>query len=90
MGLNETVFNGNEKSNVVEVFNNEADEVLEDALPDEYEWNEDEIGELPDELTHVPGLLGELIDWVTDTSQKPIRVLSLGPAIVSMGGIVRQ
>jgi hypothetical protein len=44
--------------------------------------------ELPESLTRVPGLLGELVDWITASSVKPIRALQLGPALVTMSALL--
>jgi hypothetical protein len=43
--------------------------------------------EFPEALTKPEGLLGNLVDWITATSQKPIRALALGPAIVALGAL---
>jgi hypothetical protein len=39
-------------------------------------------------FTHPPGLVGEIIDWVTATSRRPNRVLSLGAAITVVGTLI--
>jgi hypothetical protein len=41
--------------------------------------------ELPDYLTHVPGLVGEITDWITDTALYPQRPLALGAALALVG-----
>lgn len=41
--------------------------------------------ELPDHLTRVPGLVGEITDWITDTAMFPQRGLSLGAALTIVG-----
>jgi hypothetical protein len=43
------------------------------------------LGELPEHLTHVPGLVGQLTDWITDTALYPQRCLSLGAALTIVG-----
>lgn len=40
------------------------------------------------DLTRVPGLLGEIVDWITDTSRRPNRMLALGAAITILGTLV--
>lgn len=42
-------------------------------------------GELPEHLTHLPGLVGALTDWITDTALYPQRGLSLGAALTLVG-----
>lgn len=44
-----------------------------------------EAHELPDALTRCPGLLGELVDWIADSSRRPQRGLALGAAITLVG-----
>ena len=39
------------------------------------------------ELTHLPGLVGDLVDWMEATSNKPSRLLSLGAALAAVGVI---
>jgi hypothetical protein len=56
---------------VEEHFDPETGEVLEEPVPTA------QLDELPDELTRVPGLLGELTDWIADTARRPQRGLSL-------------
>ena len=44
-----------------------------------------------DELAHfttVPGLVGEIVDWITATSRRPNRVLALGAAITVVGTLI--
>jgi hypothetical protein len=41
--------------------------------------------ELPEHLTHPPGLVGAITDWITDTSLYPQRGLSLGAALSIVG-----
>lgn len=45
----------------------------------------------PDELaalTHVPGVVGDLIDWITATARRPNRVLALGAAVTIVGTLI--
>lgn len=44
-----------------------------------------DMDELPDALTHVPGLLGELTDWIVATARRPQRGLALGAALTVLG-----
>jgi hypothetical protein len=39
-------------------------------------------------FTHPPGLVGDIIDWVTATSRRPNRVLALGTAITVVGTLI--
>lgn len=39
-------------------------------------------------LTHCPGLVGSIVDWITDTAQRPNRVLALGVALTVIGTLV--
>lgn len=41
--------------------------------------------EFPDALTHVPGLVGEITDWICATARRPNRVLALGAALTLVG-----
>lgn len=42
-------------------------------------------GDLPDALTRVPGLLGEITDWISDTARKPQRAGNLLAALEIIG-----
>lgn len=44
--------------------------------------------ELPDHLTRVPGLVGEIVDWVCASNRKPNRVLALGTGLSVVGTLV--
>ena len=48
----------------------------------------DTSDELPEHLTRVPGLLGQVIDWIDDTARQPNRVLALGAAVTLLGTLV--
>jgi hypothetical protein len=39
-------------------------------------------------LTHVPGLVGDLVDWITATAKRPNRVLALGVAVTVIGTLI--
>ncbi len=39
----------------------------------------------PDHLTRVPGLLGELVDWICASARRPNRTMALAAAIVIVG-----
>jgi hypothetical protein len=39
-------------------------------------------------LTHVPGLVGDLIDWVTATASRSNRILALGAALTIVGTLI--
>ena len=41
--------------------------------------------ELPDHLTHIPGLVGIITDWIMDTAKRPQRGLALGAALTLVG-----
>lgn len=41
--------------------------------------------EFPEALTHVPGLVGDITDWICDTARRPNRVLALGAALTLVG-----
>ncbi|PZO04676.1 MAG: hypothetical protein DCF29_10090 [Alphaproteobacteria bacterium] len=43
--------------------------------------------ELPDHLTRVPGLVGQITDWIEATSRKPQRVLAMAAAIGIVGTV---
>lgn len=43
---------------------------------------EPNLGEIPGELTRIPGALGELVDHITETSIKPQRVLAVTGGLV--------
>jgi hypothetical protein len=44
--------------------------------------------ELPDHLTRPAGVLGEMVDWITDSAQRPNRVLALGASICVLATII--
>lgn len=41
-----------------------------------------------DPYTHVPGVLGDLIDWIVATARRPNRVLALGAAATTIGTLI--
>ena len=58
--------------------------------PDEEPEEEEAPEELPAHLTNVPGLLGQVIDWVADGARRPNRVLALGAAVTILGTMIGQ
>ena len=44
----------------------------------------------PDHLTRVPGLLGEIVDWIEASARRPDRVLALGSALTLLGTLAGQ
>jgi hypothetical protein len=38
--------------------------------------------------THVPGIVGRIVDWITATARRPNRVLALGAAITVVGTLI--
>ena len=68
---------------VIPTHDPETGEIHEDApgpsgLPDE----------LPEHLTRVPGLLGEVIDWICASNRKPNRVLAMGAGLGVVGTLI--
>lgn len=63
-----------------EPFDPETGEILED-IPAEPQQE----GELPHAMTCVPGLVGEITDWITDCAMYPQRGLALGAALTIVG-----
>jgi Bifunctional DNA primase/polymerase, N-terminal/Protein of unknown function (DUF3987) len=41
-----------------------------------------------DALTQCPGVVGDIIDWITDTARRPNRVLALGAAVTVVGTLI--
>lgn len=49
----------------------------------------DEPGdELPEHLTRVPGLLGDVVDWICRASSRPNRTLALGASLGVMASVI--
>ena len=46
---------------------------------------QDDSDEVPERLMHVPGLVGEIMDWILASAQRPSRPLALGAALVLVG-----
>lgn len=46
--------------------------------------------ELPEHLTQVPGLLGDVVEWIVDGARRPNRVLALGAALTLVGTAIGQ
>ena len=42
----------------------------------------------PDALTEVPGLVGDITSWISDTAQKPSRVMAMAAAITVVGTVI--
>lgn len=42
-------------------------------------------GAFPEHLTYVPGLVGEITDWINATARRPSRVMALGAALALVG-----
>ncbi len=40
------------------------------------------------DLTHVPGVVGDIVDWITATARRPNRVLALGAALTIVGTLI--
>jgi len=38
--------------------------------------------------THCPGLVGDIVDFITDTARRPNRVLALGAAVTVVGTLI--
>lgn len=60
----------------------ETGEVTETSPPS---FDDVPQGELPDFMTQLPGLVGEITDWITDCAMYPQRALSLGAALTLVG-----
>jgi hypothetical protein len=45
-------------------------------------------GDGPDRLTYVPGLVGDVTEWIVETSMLPNRMMALGVALVVVGTII--
>lgn len=56
--------------------------------PETGEIEDGPTDELPDHLTRVPGLVGQIIDWVCASNRKPNRVLALGTGLSVVGTLV--
>ncbi len=58
-------------------------EVLHD--PEEARQTAIASNAFPEHLTYVPGLLGEIVDWITASARKPSRTMALAAAVAVMG-----
>lgn len=58
-------------------------EVLHD--PEEARQTAITSNAFPEHLTYVPGLLGEIVDWITASARKPSRTMALAAAVAVMG-----
>jgi hypothetical protein len=56
----------------------------EPAQPKPAPVDEDELAP----FTNPPGLIGDIIDWITATSRRPNRVLALGAAVTIVGTLI--
>lgn len=68
-----------------------ADGTLHDAATGEVIEIEEAGGvipELPRHLLRVPGLVGEIADWIVDTSPSPLPVLAMGAALALIGTLM--
>jgi hypothetical protein len=65
----------------------ETGEVLDDPEDDEDE-DEPPVPLIDEALTHVPGVLGELIDWIADCSSTGNRLLALSAALPVMATVL--
>jgi hypothetical protein len=43
---------------------------------------------LGDEYIHVPGVVGEIVDWITATARRPNNALALGAAVTIVGTLI--
>jgi hypothetical protein len=43
-----------------------------------------------DRLTYVPGLVGDIIEWIVATSMLPNRMMALGVALAAVGGLISR
>lgn len=46
---------------------------------------EDELGDFPERLTFPGGLVGEMVDWITDTARYPNRPMAMATALSVLG-----
>ncbi len=65
------------------VYDSETGEVLHRA-----EKSAADSNELPDRLTKPAGLLGDIVNWIENSAQRPNRVLALGAAITVAGTLM--
>lgn len=63
-------------------------EIIEEVAGTDLPVEETQFNEVPDHLLVVPGLVGEIMDWIVSSSRRPSRVLALGPAIGIVGTLV--
>jgi len=64
----------------------ETGEVLDEPEPERTPLPEKpEEEEFPEEWTYVPGLVGEITDWITATARRPNRAMSLAAAVAVVG-----
>jgi hypothetical protein len=44
----------------------------------------------PDKVTHVPGLLDDIVDWIVANTHCPCREFALGVAVTVIGTLIGQ
>ncbi len=59
-----------------------------EAKPSDPKKREREYAKEIERLTHCPGLVGAIINWIVDTARRPSRVLALGAAVTLIGTMV--
>jgi hypothetical protein len=67
----------------------ETGEVLDEPEPEDAPLPaKPEEEEFPEEWTYVPGLVGEITDWITATARRPNRAMSLAAAVAVVGAVM--
>ena len=64
----------------------QPDDVLEPSR--KAKQNKNALGEFPDSLLDPPGLVGDLMKWITDGARRPSPMLALGPAVTIVGTLM--
>ncbi len=67
--------------------NAETGEIVEDDEPDD-EAEEGDAPAIDEALTHVDGVLGQIVDWIADCSPSGNRLLALSAALPLMGTLL--
>lgn len=60
------------------------------AAPDPVSAGPEPSDELPEHLTRVPGLVGDIMAWIVDGARRPNRTLALGAAVTLVGTLIGQ